>query len=107
MPVYTYSAMFCLQTGFLIPLSIPDGDACYDDKTDIAELNGLQETADFVLHPDKPPSNELMAFLRLINTSGDLRRLQQFRRLSLHVLVNKLKAQCQCMMHATVHISVQ
>lgn len=60
----------CMQAGFLIPLSIADGDACYDDKADIAELNGLQETTDFALHPDKPPTNELMAFLRLVNVSG-------------------------------------
>lgn len=54
----------------MLPLAIPEGDACYDDKADIAELNGLQESTDFVLHPDQPPTNELMAFLRLVNTSG-------------------------------------
>lgn len=61
---------FFMQAGFLLPLSIPDGDTCYDDKADIAELNGLQETTDFVLYPDKPPTIELTAFLRLINISG-------------------------------------
>ena len=54
----------------MLPLAISEGDACYDDKADIAELNGLQESTDFVLHPDQPPTNELMAFLRLVNTSG-------------------------------------
>lgn len=56
----------------MLPLAIPEGDACYDDKVDIAELNGLQESTDFVLHPDQPPTNELMAFLRLVNISGDV-----------------------------------
>ncbi|KAL3159238.1 hypothetical protein ABBQ32_011210 [Trebouxia sp. C0010 RCD-2024] len=58
------------QAGFMLPLALPEGDACYDDKADIAELNGLQDSADFVLHPDQPPTNELMAFLRLVNISG-------------------------------------
>lgn len=61
----------CWQAGFMLPLALPEGDACYDDKADIAELNGLQDSADFVLHPDQPPTNELMAFLRLVNISGD------------------------------------
>lgn len=55
----------------MLPLALPEGDACYDDKADIAELNGLQESSDFVLRPDQPPTNEMMAFLRLINISGD------------------------------------
>ena len=60
----------CSQAGFLLTLAIPDGDTCYDDKADIVELNGLQESTEFLLYPDRPPSSNLTSFLRLINVSG-------------------------------------
>jgi len=56
----------------LLTLAIPDGDTCYDDKADIVELNGLQESTEFLLHPDRPPSSDLTSFLRLTNISGAL-----------------------------------
>lgn len=59
-----------MQAGFLLPLAIPEGDNNYDDKADIVELNGLQESYEFTLHPDRPPDKEMIAFLRLINISG-------------------------------------
>jgi len=56
----------------LLTLAIPDSDTCYDDKADIVELNGLQESTEFLLHPDRPPSSDLTSFLRLTNISGKL-----------------------------------
>ena len=62
--------MVGLQAGFVLPLAIPIGDALFDDKADIVELNGLQESYEFTLHPDRPPDKEMIAFLRLINIRG-------------------------------------
>ena len=60
-----------MQPGFLLPLAIPEGDSNYDDKADIVELNGLQESYEFTLHPDRPPDKAMIAFLRLINIQGE------------------------------------
>ena len=60
-----------MQAGFLLPLAIADNDNNYDDKADILELNGLQESHDFTLHPDRPPDKEMIAFLRLITVQGE------------------------------------
>lgn len=59
-----------MQPGFLLPLAIPEGDSNYDDKADIVELNGLQESYEFTLHPDRPPDKAMIAFLRLTNIQG-------------------------------------
>ena len=60
-----------LQAGFLLTLSIPDDDRFLDDKLDILELNGLQQTSTFTLFPNKAPSQEMTAFLRLMNLQGE------------------------------------
>ena len=60
-----------LQAGFLLTLSIPDDDKFLDDKLDILELNGLQQTSTFTLFPNRAPSQEMTAFLRLMNLQGE------------------------------------
>eukprot|EP00891_Asterochloris_glomerata_P003649 jgi/Astpho2/3649/Aster-07852 len=58
------------QAGFLLTLSIPDDDKFLDDKLDILELNGLQQASTFTLFPNRAPSQEMTAFLRLMNLQG-------------------------------------
>ena len=60
-----------LQAGFLLTLSIPDDDRFLDDKLDVLELNGLQQTSTFTLFPNRAPSQEMTAFLRLMNLQGE------------------------------------
>ena len=58
------------QGGFLLSLALPEQDRFHDDKADILDLNGLAETWQFTLRPGERPSDELLAFLRLLNLSG-------------------------------------
>lgn len=56
--------------GYVLPLSIPEGDDCFDDKADIVEQAGFQPTTSFTLWADRAPSEDFLAFLRLVQLSG-------------------------------------
>ena len=58
------------QQGYVLPLAIPEGDECYDDKLDIVETERMKSTQQFIIEANKPPAQEMLAFLRLINISG-------------------------------------
>lgn len=62
--------MFSVQGGFELQLAIPEGDRFFDDKADILEQAGFSESTQFKLLPGVPPSEEMLAFLRLMNLSG-------------------------------------
>ena len=59
-----------LQAGYLLSLPLPPDDSNFDDKLDILEINGLSESNDYLLFPNRAPPEELMALLRLINMRG-------------------------------------
>ena len=60
------------QPGYLLTLSIPgeDADNCHFDKLDILEGQGMGTSEAFTLKSGEPPSEEMMAFVRLMNVSG-------------------------------------
>jgi [ribulose-bisphosphate carboxylase]/[fructose-bisphosphate aldolase]-lysine N-methyltransferase len=60
------------RTGYLLTLSLPneDEDKCYFDKMDILESQSLSTSASFTLAPNAAPSEDLLAFLRLMNVQG-------------------------------------
>jgi Rubisco LSMT substrate-binding len=66
--------VFHAQGGFLLGLTVPSDDINFDDKADILEINGLAASWQFTLRPDERPSEQLMAFLRLVNLSGSDRQ---------------------------------
>lgn len=72
--------MCALQGGFLLTLALPEDDRNFDDKADILDVNGFREEWQFALRAAAPPETGLLAFLRLMNCSGEscvaLRRLQ-------------------------------
>ena len=55
----------------MLTLELPEDDRFFDDKADILELAGLGATASFNLIPNREPTAELFAFLRLLNLSGE------------------------------------
>ena len=58
------------QGGFLLTLSVPEGDKYHDDKADVLEVFGLEAERQFVLRADAEPGEDLLAYLRLINLQG-------------------------------------
>ena len=59
------------QGGFVLGLELPEDDQFYDDKADILEVAGLAEASSFQLRADAEPPSQLLAFLRLLNLSGE------------------------------------
>lgn len=53
-------------------LELPEGDRFADDKADILDINGFSESQEFTLRIDAEPSEDLLAFLRIINLSGGI-----------------------------------
>ena len=64
-----------LQAGYSLALSIPDDDKYMDDKTDILEGVGLGRQHTFVLPANKAPSEDMMAFMRLMQLQGGVCRV--------------------------------
>lgn len=58
--------------GYILQLSLPDEeeDRCYFDKEGILEDVGMQPTHTFILKPKTIPSDDMIAFLRLMNIQG-------------------------------------
>jgi hypothetical protein len=65
------------QGGYLLTLSLPgeEEDSLHFDKLDSLELQELKESEDFILRSGKAPSDDMMAFLRLMNISGTCREV--------------------------------
>ena len=59
-----------LQAGFTLTLELPPKDRFFDDKADILDINGFQESQEFVLRADEEPPEDLLAYLRIVNLSG-------------------------------------
>jgi hypothetical protein len=69
--------MSALQPSYALTLELNQEDRNRDDKADILEINGLAESAEFVLRGDRPPAEALLPTLRLLNLSGaPLRRVR-------------------------------
>lgn len=58
------------RNAYTLTLEIPESDPFYDDKLDIAETNGLGETADFDIVLNRPFPPTLLPFLRLLALGG-------------------------------------
>lgn len=59
-----------LQASYALTLELSPEDQNYDDKADILELNGLPESAEFLLRADSTPDERLLPVLRLLNLAG-------------------------------------
>lgn len=55
---------------FAVNVALPESDPFYDDKLDILELAGLQQTNEFILESGRTPPEDLLATLRLLNIQG-------------------------------------
>eukprot|EP00210_Caulerpa_lentillifera_P000767 g742.t1 len=58
------------QGGYKLTMSIPQEDKFLDDKLDVLELCGLEESPSFDLLVNEEPAENLLIFLRLLNLSG-------------------------------------
>ena len=58
------------RNAYTLTLEIPESDPFYDDKLDIAETNGLGETAYFDIVLDRPFPDAMLPFLRLLALGG-------------------------------------
>jgi hypothetical protein len=80
--------------GYLLTLTLPgeDEDSCYFDKLDILELQGMQASHSFVLKRQEPPTDEMLAFLRLMNVRGASMSCFSAERLLIRVVVYRCSA---------------
>lgn len=58
------------RNAYTLTLEIPESDLFFDDKLDIAETNGLGETAYFDIVLDRPFPPAMLPFLRLLVLGG-------------------------------------
>lgn len=58
------------RDAFTLTLQISESDEFFDDKLDIAEKNGLGETAFFDIKLDSPLPPTMLPFLRLVALGG-------------------------------------
>mmetsp|Transcript_33269 Transcript_33269/g.85010 ORF Transcript_33269/g.85010 Transcript_33269/m.85010 type:complete len:388 (-) Transcript_33269:728-1891(-) len=57
--------------GFSLTLGIPQDDRFFDDKADIAEINGYGDTWTWILRPDQAVPDDFLAYLRLLNCQAE------------------------------------
>ena len=55
---------------FALTIALPEDDPFYDDKADILEINGEPLGREHILRGDLPPSETMLATLRLLNLGG-------------------------------------
>ena len=55
---------------FALTVTLPSDDRFFDDKIDILEQAGLQESNEFIVRSDNPPPEGMLATLRLVNIQG-------------------------------------
>nr|CAB3453361.1 unnamed protein product [Digitaria exilis] len=58
------------RDSYTVTLEISESDPFYGDKLDIAELNGLGETAYFDIVADEPLPSQMLTYLRLLCIGG-------------------------------------
>jgi [ribulose-bisphosphate carboxylase]-lysine N-methyltransferase len=58
------------RPGYLLQLTLTDGDRFVDDKTDVCDAARVPSSPQFVLLPSAPPPGELRTFLRLVHLGG-------------------------------------
>ncbi|CAG9460450.1 unnamed protein product [Pedinophyceae sp. YPF-701] len=58
------------RAGVSLTLELPGDDKMFDDKIDTLEINGFDQAVAFELLPRQPPSEDMLAFLRLVSLSG-------------------------------------
>jgi [ribulose-bisphosphate carboxylase]/[fructose-bisphosphate aldolase]-lysine N-methyltransferase len=64
-------ALVVMQGGYVLTLTIAEDAKFYDDKVDILEGQGLGPSSSFTLTPDQEPSEDMMAFLRLMHLRSE------------------------------------
>jgi hypothetical protein len=72
------------QTGYVLTLSMPgeEQDGCHFDKLEILEMRNFKESEDFILRSSEAPSDDMMAFLRLMNISGKYHKMRSYSNMS-------------------------
>lgn len=55
---------------FALTVTLPSDDRFFDDKIDILEQAGLQESNEFIVRSDSAPPEGMLAALRLVNIQG-------------------------------------
>lgn len=63
------------QGGYSLTLTLPEEDRYYGEKLDVLERNGLGASSTFALVRGQEPPEEMMAFLRLMQLSGERHEL--------------------------------
>lgn len=58
------------RAGYQLTLNLPEADRNLDDKLDILETNGMNDSMTFTLSPSGSPSEDMLAFLRLMQLGG-------------------------------------
>lgn len=55
---------------FALTVTLPSDDKFFDDKIDILEQAGLQQSNEFIVRSASPPPEDMIAALRLVNIQG-------------------------------------
>ncbi|CAN6210687.1 unnamed protein product [Urochloa humidicola] len=95
------------RDSYTVTLEISESDPFYGDKLDIAELNGLGETAYFDIVLDEPLPSQMLTYLRLLCIGGTdaflmeaLFRNSVWGHLELPVSPDNEESMCQVMRNA-------